>query len=105
MLQTALYILSYFEDKLLILKYEYIFKFLNELSNGDSFKYELMIKYYKQASKKFKISTELMTWFEEQSQKIDIMSKKRVNSVEKSKNNIKYYIEVEGKHIAVYFST
>ena len=72
MLQTALYILSYFEEKLLTLKYENIFKFLNELSKGDFFKDEVMIKNYKEAAKKFKISKELMTWFEEQSQKIDI---------------------------------
>lgn len=86
------------------MKYEGIVQFLNEIPKSNLYTDPKVITDYNIGIKKYKLAKELMDRLKEEQIKICEASEKRVNLIQPSKNEFRYYIEWEGKIYAVYFA-
>lgn len=60
MLKTTLFILAFFEEKLLAMDYENFIQCLNMLPRTDFFNSEIVAKEYKKITKRFNVTPELL---------------------------------------------
>ncbi len=86
------------------MKYEGLMQFLNEIPKSDFFRDPVVVRKFVAGVRKFKLTRELMGRLKEEEAKICETSEKRVNLIYPTKTDFKYYIEIDGKHIAVYFA-
>jgi len=90
---------------LLGLKYEQLVQFLNDVPKTDFFYDPKVARAFVRGIKKFNITSDLLKRLDEEQSKICETSEKFINLMYPTKNEFKHYINVDGKTIAVYFST
>lgn len=105
MLKTGLFILSFFEEKLLKFGYEDIVQFINELPRTEFFYSEDIRKEYQKSIKRFNIPQSLLDRLNLEYKQICSMSQEYKNTAKKSSAFMfKHFIkDKQNKNQAVYF--
>ena len=101
-MQTGLFILSYFEEKLLTMETSKIITFLADVTKTEDFLDDSMFFKYKKEVKKFKINEELKKRLVKENKSILTASKKRIMPFNKE-HPFEYFIKSDGKYEYVIF--
>ena len=103
MFRIALFILAYFEDKLLGLHYETMVQFLGELPKTDFFSNPEVEKQFYRKINEFNVTQELLDELNREHAYICTMSNECNNTGKMMQKPFKHFIPAKTKIIAVYF--
>ena len=102
-LKTLLFILSFFEDKLIEMKNEEIINFINNLGKNDLFNDKEMTQKFKREVNQYSLYENLRQRFKKELDIIQKISKKHIIPKEYYDFESKYFIKESGKYIMVYY--